>query len=88
MTKEKTKASRVSMDFPVAIVELHEAPYYMKETSVKITKVLVVKEGTESGKPTVDLQLEDDKGNKYIALTTGALIDALASVVRGVESGT
>lgn len=41
---------------------------------IKIDKVVVVRDGTVEGNPSVDLVLVDERGQKYAALLTGALI--------------
>lgn len=46
--------------------------------SMVIERVVVVQNGTESGKPTVDLVMMDPAtGQKYVAMVTGALIKAI-----------
>lgn len=46
--------------------------------SMQIERVVVVQNGTESGKPTVDLILVDPAtGQKYVALVTGALLKSI-----------
>jgi hypothetical protein len=74
------------MDFTVKIVdEPLQAPTYDAATVelLKITRCIVVGKGTESGLPTVDIQLEDLKGNQYVAMTTGSLVESLAAIVIG-----
>lgn len=44
---------------------------------IKIDKVVVVKNGTEQGNPTVDFVLEDEKGQKYVFMITGNLIKTI-----------
>lgn len=64
-----------------------EAPNYNEiggYKSIKIDTALIVKNGTQAGKPTVDLQLEDENGNKFVALLTGQLIISLADAVKVV----
>lgn len=52
----------------------YSPPIYLP---IQIEKVVVVKNGTEEGKPTVDLILEDEKGQKYVCMVTAALLKML-----------
>lgn len=47
-----------------------------------LTNAVVVGRGTHTGKPTVDLCFEDDKGNKFVAMCTASM---LANIVAGAE---
>ncbi len=61
-----------------------EATNYGKDfTALTLTSALIVGHGTTSGKPTVDLLLTDEKGNKYVAMATGGIAEMLGSAVRG-----
>lgn len=55
--------------------------YFYREPVYKpiaIKQVVVVENGTEAGKPTVDLILEDQAtGQKYVVMLTGALLKAI-----------
>ena len=44
---------------------------------IEISKAVVVRKGTESDKPTVDLILVDESGQKYVVMLTGALIKSI-----------
>lgn len=68
---------------PSEAPQYHELPEDWK--SVDIQKAIVVGQGTVAGRPTVDFQMEDADGNKYIGMLTGALILSLAQVVITVE---
>jgi len=60
------------------------APHYHNiggYEAVRLTDVAVVEGGMQSGNPTVDLVFIDSKGEKHVALVTGALIKAISSVV-------
>ena len=65
------------------------APNYARDTpdvrAATIVKVVIVKNGTERGKPTVDFQLEDRQGGKFVAMLTGELVKALGTAVAAVE---
>lgn len=76
----------ITTDVSVQIVNTPaEAPNYdAKDTTiVKIAKAIVVGKGTESGKPTVDLQLVDAEGKQYLIMTTGAILEMLGGVAAG-----
>lgn len=67
-----------------------KAPHYNRDTVVRsatITKAVIVKNGTVSGKPTVDIQFTDDEGIQYVAMITGALVESLAQVLRTAANG-
>lgn len=48
----------------------------------------IVGQGTTGGNPTVDLIFQDNQGQKYIAMVTGALIQNLADAVEGMRQRT
>lgn len=61
-----------------------EAPNYGQDTKMlRITDVIIVGKGTESGKPTVDLQMTDQAGNKYLVMATGAIMEMIGGAVTG-----
>lgn len=61
-----------------------QAPTYQDDwTPVRMEKCIIVGKGTKSGKPTVDLQLKDKDGNKYLIMTTGAILESLAGAITG-----
>lgn len=67
-----------------------EAPNYNRDhvdvRAATITKALIVRTGTKSGKSTVDFQIEALDGSKFVAMLTGALVVQLAQAVIGAES--
>lgn len=66
-----------------------DAPNYRKLGGYKgaeLLEAVIVPEGTESGAPSVDLVFEDEAGNKFVALTTGAILEGLAMAVAGVRA--
>ncbi len=74
----------INQHLNVTVVEdAHEATrqgFFYREpvyTGVTITQVVVVKKGTQSGKSTVDLVLEDAQGKKYVVMLTGALLRSI-----------
>jgi len=44
---------------------------------IEISKAVVVRKGTQSGKPTVDFVLTDQAGQKYVVMLTGALVKSI-----------
>lgn len=44
---------------------------------IEIKKVVVVRRGTEAGNPTVDFVLEDETGQRFVCMVTGALIKSI-----------
>lgn len=46
-------------------------------TPVEVKKVVVVRDGTVRGNPTVDFVMEDASGKKYVFMVTGNLLKAL-----------
>lgn len=63
-----------------------EAPHYRRDTvdvmTATITKCIVVKKGTEEGRPTVDFQFVDNCGNEFVAMLTGRLVQELANTIK------
>ncbi len=51
--------------------------YHNGFTAVEIDKVVVVRQGTESGNSSVDLVLKDQKGNKFVVMLTGNLLKSI-----------
>ena len=45
--------------------------------AVEIEKVVVVEDGTQSHRSTVDLLFKDKDGNKYVVMLTGALLKSI-----------
>ena len=64
------------------IKNVDDAPKYGKDTTMlRLESALVVKRGTVSGAPTVDLQLVDADGNKFLVMATGAILSSLSTVI-------
>lgn len=86
--------SNVNADATHLALELHDkpedAPKYNQPEHLyaKLAKALVIGRGTVLGNPTVDLVFEDEKGQKYVAMITGGLIENLAGAVRGMRQRT
>ncbi len=65
----------------IEIKSIEEAPVYTSDTkAIKITKVIIVKQGMKSGAPSVDLQCEDADGNKYLIFATGGIMSSIGSI--------
>lgn len=63
---------------------IEEAPSYTEKDgwgNAKITKAVVVRNGMENGKDTVDIQFTTADGKKHIAMITGSLIQMLAQTI-------
>lgn len=62
----------------------YEAPNYKENgegfVTVKLTKAIVVRKGMLNGNDTIDLQFEDDAGNKYVALITAKLLKTVTDI--------
>lgn len=50
---------------------LYRPPVYKP---IEVKQVVVVKSGMQSGKSSVEFVLEDEKGQKYVLIMTGALL--------------
>lgn len=62
------------VDEAIAKGYTYDPPNY---TKVNIQKAIVVRRGTVDGNSTVDLIMQDDKGNKYVALITSNLLKSI-----------
>ena len=54
----------------------YRPPVYLP---IRINKAVVVRKGTEGGKSTVDLIMEDEKGQKYVCMIPHALLNSIPS---------
>ena len=77
--------SGITQDFSVRILDsVAEAPKYGEDTTLlRIDTALVVGNGMESGAPSVDLQMTDAAGRKYLVMTTGSLLEMLGGAIAG-----
>jgi hypothetical protein len=68
-----------------------KAPNYNRDhvdiRGATISKVIVVKRGTVSSKPTVDFQFQDQQGAEYVAMLTGELVKQLGIIIASAEAG-
>lgn len=53
---------------------LYREPVYK---AIEVKHVVVVRKGMQSGRATVDFVLQDESGQKYVFLITGALLRSL-----------
>jgi hypothetical protein len=44
---------------------------------IEINQVVVVRNGTQSGRPTVDIVLQDETGQRFVCMVTGALLKSI-----------
>ncbi len=65
----------------------HDAPDYniSDETFIllKVDKCIIVGKGMETGDPSVDIQLSDKDGNKFLIMATGGIMEMIGSAVSG-----
>ena len=71
----------------ISIKALGDAPtesaYWHDAKPLTFKKLLIVEGATGGGRTGVGLYLEDDKGNKFYANTTGRIVNAMAAATRG-----
>ncbi len=77
--------SEITTHFSVQVLDsVAEAPKYGEDTSLlRIDTALVVGKGMESGAPSVDLQMTDADGRKFLVMTTGTLLEMLGGAIAG-----
>ena len=75
----------ISNSVSIKIVDSpEEAPNYTNDTMLlKMKRCIIVGKGTIKGNPTIDIQLTDDSGKKYVIMTTGAIITGISEAVKG-----
>ncbi len=72
----------ISNALSISSKSIEDSPNYDDSwTMLKMTNAIITKRGTEGGKPTVDIQLFDEDGNKYIMMATGAIMMALSVMI-------
>lgn len=64
-----------------------EAPTFREPEfrAIEIKHANIVRNGTERGRSTVDLVLEDGKGQKYMMMITGRLVKMLSTMIGDEE---
>lgn len=77
--------SEITTHFDVEIVDSpSEAPKYADDvTLLRIEAALIVGKGMVSGAPSVDLQMTDATGRKFLVMTTGSLLEMLGGAIAG-----
>lgn len=55
---------------------------------IQLDKAVIVAHGTIEGNPTVDIEMTDSKGNRFVGIITGNLIISLAKAIEGVKERT
>lgn len=55
---------------------LYRPPIHMP---IEIEQAVVVKKGTQAGRATVDLVMQDSSGQKYVCMVSAALLQAVLS---------
>jgi len=66
------------------VKSIAEAPNYHKDKShaaASVEKFVVVRNGTQEGRSTVDICFVDAQGNKFVAMMTGRLIRSVATAI-------
>lgn len=64
---------------------IEDAPNYKQEggwNGATLRKAIIVRDGTEEGNDTIDLQFVDDKGNRYVAMITARLLRGVTDQCR------
>ncbi len=77
--------SEITTHFDVEIVDSpSEAPKYADDvTLLRVDRALVVGKGMQSGAPSVDIQMVDSEGRKFLVMTTGSLLEMLGGAIAG-----
>ena len=76
-----------SRNVSVKIASVDAAPMYNEDTKMlKLTNCIIVERGTLQGRTTIDLQMTDAEGNKYLVMTTGRILSRIAQI-NGIASG-
>lgn len=69
-----------------------KAPHYNRDhvdiRAADLTKAVIVRNGMQSGKATVDFQFRSNDGAEFVAMLTGQLVKQLAAAVEGAEKRT
>ena len=78
----------ISNSVSVEIVDSpDDAPNYENDfTILKMKKCIVVGKGTVEGNPTVDIQLTDKNGKKFLIMATGGIMEMISGAVAGKRS--
>lgn len=91
-SRQMKNAEMITSGLNIQIAKgIESAPIYREDYKlVKAVSAFIVPRGTVNGNPTVDIQLSDADGNKYVLMATGGIIEALGQVVsaKRVETNT
>lgn len=72
----------ITKSISISTKTIEGAPKYLEDyTPIRMEHSIIVKKGTETGRATVDIQCIDAKGNKYLIMTTGAILKNLAIMI-------
>ncbi len=86
---DKKAVDMITSMIIIEIKKVHEAPKYHEGIKiVKAVTAIIVERGTESGNPTVDIQLEDADGNKYAIMALGSIFEGIGGAIAGVRERT
>jgi len=67
----------------ISVRTIKESPNYdSRFKQIKITDVIVTRQGMRNGDPTVDFQCEDANGNKYLIVATGLIVHSIGILVK------
>ena len=82
---KKTAAEMITSWVSVKIVDSSkEAPNYGDDfTLLKAHTCIIVGRGTVAGNPTVDIQLTDEHGKKFLIMATGGIMEMIGAAVAG-----
>ena len=84
--KNPRQLAEMGLVLPITIHEDDTvAPRYETGwTQLGPSKAIITKQGTASGFPLVDFQLEDHMGRKFYFMISGRLLASFASMINGV----
>ena len=73
----------ITMSLNMKIVDsIDKAPNYGDDViPIRMDTAIIVRNGTQGGRSTVDLQCVDDKGKKYLIMVTGAILRNLSIMI-------
>lgn len=76
--------------FPIELVPGKQGPHYLEADGfvgeLKIERVVITEQGTQSNLPIVDFVLVAPDGRRFFATTTGRLVRVIGSALDGVNT--
>lgn len=76
----------MASELRISLVKGDEAPRYSNDvTTLELERAVITEKGMASGRPLVDLQFSDDKGNLYFVMVSGGLIAMLGDKVKEIN---